>query len=254
MTTAADLSLTAVPDIPLIKPGDPLAAIFIEAIERAGIRPRDDTVFVIAQKVVSKAAGRYVNLQDIQPSARALELAVAVDKDPRLVEVILSESAEVLRASPGVLVVVHRLGYVMANAGIDRSNIESGEQVLLLPEDSDRDCAELRSQLESHFSVRLAVIVNDSVGRAWRVGSVGIALGVAGLPATVDLRGQRDLYDRPLQVTEVGLADEIAAAASLLMGQADQGQPLVLVTGLSWQAPASDGRALLRAKAHDLFR
>lgn len=259
MITKCRLELTAVAGIPLIRPGDDLAAVLADALQRTGLALESNDVLVVAQKIVSKAEGRYVDLKHVSPSPRALELAAQTAKDPRLVEVILSESSEVIRYRPGVIVVAHRLGFVMANAGVDRSNVdydgsESGERVLLLPENPDASCAMLRAQWRQRFGADPAVIINDSVGRAWRNGTVGMALGAAGLPALVDLRGHRDLFGRVLEITQVGLADEIAAAASLLMGQADEGRPLVLLRGLQWQAVPSGASVLLRPKDEDLFR
>ncbi|MCH7888969.1 MAG: coenzyme F420-0:L-glutamate ligase [Proteobacteria bacterium] len=253
----ATLALVAPPDVPLVRPGDDLGAIVIAAVERADIALDDRNVVVVAQKIVSKAEGRYVDLARVSPSPRARELAGEVDKDPRLVEVILSESSEILRYRMGVLVVAHRLGVVMANAGVDRSNVEpvdGSERILLLPENPDATCAALKARLDAHFGLRLAVIVSDSVGRAWRKGAVGIALGAAGLPALDDRVGRRDLYGRALEVTQVGLADEIASAAALLMGEADEGQPIVIVGGLDWDAPDAAAAALLRPAECDLFR
>jgi coenzyme F420-0:L-glutamate ligase/coenzyme F420-1:gamma-L-glutamate ligase len=256
--STASLTLTAVPDIPLVAPGDDLPAVLIAALERAGIVPVERDVLVVAQKIVSKAEGRGVDLVGITPSARAHELARSVDKDPRLVEVILSESEEVVAHKPGVLVVAHKLGCVLANAGIDRSNVapedEGTERVLLLPEDPDASAARLRAGLEARYGIELAVIVSDSLGRAWRNGVTGIALGAAGLPALRDMIGGKDLFGRTLEVTQTGFADEIAAAASLLMGQADEGLPAVLVRGLEWWEPATNAGVLLRPKDEDLFR
>ena len=254
---APSLTLTAIPDMPLVAAGDDLAALLIEAIDRAGLVPAEGDVLVVAQKIVSKAEDRVVDLGGVVASEPARELARAVDKDPRLVEVILAESSEVVRHRPGVLVVAHRLGLVLANAGIDRSNVAppgNAEPVLLLPEDPDASAAALKARLDAHYRTGLAVIVNDSVGRAWRNGVVGIALGAAGLPALRDMIGRTDLFGRALEVTQTGFADEIAAAASLLMGQADEGLPAVLVRGLRWREPAADARSLLRPKAQDLFR
>ena len=253
----ASLSLTAVPDIPPVEPGDNLADILIAALERAGIAPAGRDVLVVAQKIVSKAEGRYLDLNEMTPSERARDLARAVDKDPRLVEVILSESDEVVAHKPGVLVVAHKLGFVLANAGIDRSNLapqEGVERVLLLPEDPNASAAALKARIEARYGVELGVIVSDSVGRAWRNGIVGTALGAAGLPALRDMIGRKDLFGRTLDVTQTGFADEIAAAASLLMGQADEGLPAVLVRGLDWREPVGDAHALLRPKDEDLFR
>jgi coenzyme F420-0:L-glutamate ligase / coenzyme F420-1:gamma-L-glutamate ligase len=178
-------------------------------------------------------------------------------KDPRFVEVVLSESKRVVRHRPGLLIVEHRLGFVMANAGIDHSNIEGeagSERVLLLPVDPDGSAQALRQYLIGAFGVGLGVIISDSFGRPWRKGTVGVALGAAGLPALVDLRGHPDLFGRELLVTETGFADEIAAAAGLLMGQADEAVPMVLVRGLAWSAPDRPAGFLVRPAEHDLFR
>ena len=249
--------LTAVPGIPLIEPGDDLGAILIDSLKSAGIAPRDSDVLVIAQKIVSKAEGRYIDLRTVVPSARAIELARSVDKDPRIVEVILAESQEVVRHREGVLIVAHRLGFVMANAGVDQSNIqhpEGGERVLLLPADPDASCVAIKARLDDVFDCDLGIVINDSFGRAWRNGVVGVALGVAGLPSLIDLVGAPDLFGRAMRVTEVALADEIAAAASLLLGETDDGLPLVHVRGLAWDAPARNAAALVRPKEWDLFR
>ncbi len=253
------LTLTALPNIPLIQPGDDLCALILKSLADAGLQLQTDDVIVLAQKIVSKAEGRLVRLADVTPSARALELAPQLQKDPRHVEVILRESKEIVRMRPGVIVVEHRLGYVCANAGVDHSNvaphaIPADDTLLMLPLDPDRSCAELRDQLYEATGVRVGVIVNDSHGRAWRTGTVGIALGVAGVPALLDLRGTPDLFEYPLQVTQVGLADELAAAASLLMGQAAEGRPVIHIRGTPY--PLRDGNAqeLIRAKDMDLFR
>ncbi len=255
---APSLTLTAIPGLPLVAPGDDLAEVLIEGLERAGIAPLARDVLVIAQKIVSKAENRYVDLGAVTPSERARELARAVDKDPRLVELILSESEEMVAHRPGVLVVAHRLGMVLANAGIDRSNVGAQapgeERVLLLPEDPDASAAQLKARLDAHYGLDLGVIIADSLGRAWRNVVTGIALVAAGFPALRDMIGRKDLFGRTLDVTQTGFADEIAAAASLLMGQADEGLPAVLARGLDWRELATGARALLRPKAEDLFR
>ena len=255
---AATLTLTAVPGIPLIRAGDDLGAILIAALVASGLALRDEDVLVIAQKIVSKAEGRTLRLADVRPSERARALAAEVHKDARFVEVVLSESSEVVRYRRDVLIAAHRLGFVMANAGVDQSNVEhgqGGEQVLLLPRDPDASCAELKARLEDRFGVRLGVIINDSFGRAWRNGVVGVALGAAGLPALLDMIGEPDLFGRPLKVTQIALADEIAAAASLVMGEAAEARPAVLVRGLAWgERPALPAQALIRPKELDLFR
>jgi coenzyme F420-0:L-glutamate ligase / coenzyme F420-1:gamma-L-glutamate ligase len=251
------VSLFVVPEIPAIRVGDDLARILGDALEAAALPPRQNDVLVVTHKVVSKAEGRYVRLAEVSPSPRARELAAASGKDPALVEVILSESREVLRFRPGLIIVEHRLGLVLANAGIDQSNVADdgeGPRVLLLPKDPDASSAALRAALEARFGAPLAVVINDSVGRAWRHGVVGLALGAAGLSALLDLRGKRDLEGRALRVTQVGLADEIASAAELLMGEADEGRPAVLVRGLAWQGQALPAAALVREREADLFR
>ncbi len=251
---STEVTLKAVSGVPLIRPGDDLAGIVIEALAASDIALQQQDVIVLAQKIVSKAEGRYVDLTRVVPSARATTLASVVEKDPRLVEVILSESTDVLRYRPGLIITVHRLGFVMANAGVDRSNVAGSECVLLLPADPDATCSNLRRQLQDHFGVSLGVIINDSIGRAWRNGIVGTALGAAGVPALLDLRGQQDLFGRALETTQVGLADEIAAAASLVMGQAGERLPLVVVSGLRWTPCTAGARGLIRSKASDLFR
>lgn len=253
---ATELRLVTLPGIPLVRPGDDLAALIVDALARCGEALCDGDVLVIAQKIVSKAEGRVVNLGTVRPSARALTLAREIRKDPRLIELILAESDEVVRHSRDVMVVAHRLGFVMANAGIDQSNVapDGGESALLLPRDPDASCAALRARLQERTGVDVAVIINDSHGRAWRNGTVGVAIGVAGMPALLDLRGCPDLFDRSLRITELGLADEVAAAASLLMGQADEGQPVVLARGVPYARREGSARELVRPRERDLFR
>jgi coenzyme F420-0:L-glutamate ligase/coenzyme F420-1:gamma-L-glutamate ligase len=257
MTTSPRIELIGVPDFPLVQAGDDLAALIAAALERAEQQPATGDVIVVAQKIISKAEDRFVDLATVTPSERARAIGEEIQKDPRLVEVILGESTRVVRQRPGLLIVEHRLGYVMANAGVDHSNVsapDGRERVLLLPRDPDTSAEALRAKLSERFGCDLAVIVNDSFGRAWRRGTVGVALGVAGLPAAVDLRGEPDLFGQTLQTTIVGFADELAAAASLAMGQAAEALPVVLVRGLVWSAPASTGRALVRPPEEDLFR
>ena len=254
---AREVTLTALSGIKLVEPGDDLGAITVAALRDNGLAAKDGDALVVAQKIVSKAEGRYVDVATVRPSEQAIVLAAEVDKDPRFVEVVLSESKRVVRHRPGLLIVEHRLGFVMANAGIDHSNVapeDGDEQVLLLPVDPDGSAQSLRQHLMGVFGVGIAVIISDSFGRPWRKGTVGVALGAAGLPAFVDLRGHPDLFGRELLVTETGFADEIAAAAGLLMGQADEATPMVLVRGLAWSAPNVPAAALVRPAEHDLFR
>ncbi len=244
------LTLTALGGLPMVAPGDDLARLLGDAMPP----PCDGDVLVVAQKIVSKAEGRLVALDSVTPSPRAQALGAEIGKDPRLVEVILGESVRVVRSRPNLLIVEHKRGWVMANAGVDQSNIGGAGQVLLLPEDPDASAERLRAALSARFGVKLAVIVNDSFGRAWRRGTAGIAIGAAGLPTLLDLRGKPDLFGRILEVSIIGFADEIAAAASLLMGQAAEGRPAVLVRGLAWSAPDSNAAELVRPAAEDLFR
>jgi coenzyme F420-0:L-glutamate ligase / coenzyme F420-1:gamma-L-glutamate ligase len=247
------LELLAVPGFPMVQPGDDLAALIAD---RAGIL-RDHDVIVVAQKIVSKAEGRSVDLATVIPSVRAVELAAEVDKDPRLVEVILSESTRVVRSRPNLLIMQHRLGFVMANAGVDHSNvapIDGIDRALLLPVDPDGSAERLRAALEKQSGARLGVIISDSFGRPWRRGTAGVAIGAAGLPSLVDMRGLPDLFGRILEVTVIGFADEIAAAAGLLQGQAAEAQPVVVVRGLTWTAPDAPVNQLVRTPEEDLFR
>ncbi len=255
--TTASLSLHALPGIPMVQPGDDIAGLIGDGLARAGLAPQNGDVFVLAQKIISKAEGRTVLLDQVTPGPEAIELAAKIDKDPRVVQAILGEAVRVVRARPGLLIVEHRLGYVMANAGVDQSNVAPADgqaRVLLLPEDPDGSAQGIRTQLTARYGAKIGVIINDSFGRAWRRGTSGIAIGVAGLPGLVDLRGNADLFGRILEVSIIGFADEIAAAASLLMGQADEGQPVVLVRGLRWTAPEGSAADLVRPAAEDLFR
>ena len=245
---SAALSLTALPGLPMVRPGDDLAGLLAAGMARAGLTPQPGDVLAIAQKIVSKAEGRSVALESVTPSAAARRLALETEKDPRVVELILSESRRVVRARPNLIIVEHRLGFVMANAGIDQSNVGEEGHALLLPVDPDASAAALAARLG------LPVVITDSFGRAWRRGTVGVAIGVAGLPALLDLRGQPDLFGRELRVSITGFADEIAAAAGLIMGQGAEARPAVHLRGLDWSAPPNPAAELLRVGEEDLFR
>ena len=257
MPAAHRLELIALPGIPAVRQGDDLAALIRVGLRAAGLQLESGDVLVLAQKIVSKSEGRMIELASVQPGPQALALAEQTGKDPRLVELILGESARVVRAARDVLIVEHRLGYIMANAGIDQSNVadpSTGALALLLPKDPDGSAERLRRALQPDCDGALGVIINDSFGRPWRMGTVGVAIGCAGVAAVKDLRGTSDLFGRTLQVTVVGHADEIAAAASLVMGQASEGHPIVLVRGLPPSAPHSPASALLRPPRENLFK
>lgn len=253
----SSIEYTAISGVVDVEPGVDLGVEISRALRANHIELRPYDVLVVAQKIVSKSEGRFVDLSSVTPSARALDLARITGKDPRLVEVILGESVEVIRAAPRVLIVRHRLGFVMANAGVDASNVKCErlrEPVLLLPSDPDADAARLRECLRHTPTFELGVIISDSFGRPWRHGVVNVALGAAGIPSLIDRRGERDRYGRPLQMTEVAFADAIAAGAALSMGEAAEGIPVVHVRGLRWEAPSRPAIALLRDAAGDLFR
>jgi coenzyme F420-0:L-glutamate ligase/coenzyme F420-1:gamma-L-glutamate ligase len=285
------LTLTSLQHIPLIRHGDNLADMIVSALQANQIALEDNDILVLAQKVVSKAEGRAVNLARVIPSQRAMELAAKTEKDARLVELILQESNEVLRTRLGTIIVEHKLGFVCANAGIDHSNVappparsevmnhlpgtaqrgqgkcagaqgkrgegpevQGEEWVLLLPAQPDRSAEMIRQSIQAQTGKQIGILIIDSHGRAWRNGTVGIAIGIAGLPGLQDLRGKPDLFGFTLQITQVGVADELAAAASLLMGQAAEGTPIVHVRGFPYPLRQGALQELLRPKEQDLFR
>ncbi len=253
------LTLTSLPDIPLIKPGDDLADILLVSIKKAGITLADGDILVLAQKIVSKAEGRLVNLTTVIPSQEAIELAALTEKDPRFVEMVLRESCRVVRTRPGTLIVEHKLGFVCANAGIDHSNVQglwgkAEDWILLLPENPDASADGIRRKLEIAGSARLGVMVIDSHGRAWRLGTLGTTIGISGMPGLVDLRGVPDLFGYHLRVTLVAAADELAAAASLMMGQAAESTPAIHVRGFPYPLREGSLQELIRPKELDLFR
>ena len=253
------LTLTSLQHIPLIRHGDNLADIIVGALQKNAIVLAENDILVIAQKIISKAEGRAVNLAGVTPSQRAIELAGKTEKDARLVELILQESSEVIRTRLGTIIVEHKLGFVCANAGIDHSNVagagnETEEWVLLLPEEPDRSARSICQQIGSQTGRRIGVLIIDSHGRAWRNGTVGIAIGIAGLPGLQDLRGEPDLFNFTLRITQVGVADELAAAASLVMGQASEGTPVVHVRGFPYPLREGSLQELIRPKEQDLFR
>lgn len=253
------LTLTSLNNIPLIRRDDNLADIVLKSLQDTGLELQDNDILVFAQKIVSKAEGRKVNLATVSPSPRAIELAQQTEKDPRVVELMLQESNEVLRIRVGTIIVEHKLGFICANAGIDHSNVAGTgdaqeEWVLLLPENPDQSCALLRNQIESKTGKHIGIVIIDSHGRAWRNGTVGVAIGMSGVPGIVDKRGDKDLFGYTLRITVIGAADELAAAASLVMGQASEGRPVVHVRGFPYPLAEGSLKELIRPKEQDMFR
>jgi coenzyme F420-0:L-glutamate ligase/coenzyme F420-1:gamma-L-glutamate ligase len=250
------LQFHVIPDIPLIKAGDDLTAILLDGLSRLSVPLDDGDVLVLAQKIVSKAEGRLIPLASVTPGPEAIALAAETDKDPRLVQLILEESVEVMRKKPGVLIMRHRLGNVGAHAGIDQSNIEheGGECALLLPIDPDGSARRLRESVSAATGRRCGVIIADSMNRAWRLGTIGGAIGSAGLTVLDDLRGTQDLFGRELKVTVINRIDSLAATACLLMGESVQKTPAVLIKGLAPEDSTQTARDLVRPLAEDMFR
>ena len=251
-----ELILRIIPNFPMVKKGDDLVSVVLQTLDDARYRIKDGDIFVLAQKIVSKAEGRLVALESVKPSERATELATDTDKDPRLVQLILDESQEVMRSKPGVLIVRHNLGHVGAHAGIDQSNIEQEdtEKALLLPEDPDKSAKEIRNGIKEKSGKNVGVIIADSMNRPWRLGTVGEAIGCAGLTVLDDRRGETDLFGRELKVTLINRADAIAAFATLGMGETTERTPLAIVSGYEAESEYG-GRAadIIRPKEEDLF-
>jgi coenzyme F420-0:L-glutamate ligase/coenzyme F420-1:gamma-L-glutamate ligase len=254
------LTLNPVGKIPMIQPGDDLGEIINNSLKGMPLLLEDGDILVLAQKIVSKAEGRLVNLNQVEPSERALDLARSTDKDPRFVELVLRESKEVLRFRPGTIIVEHKLGFVCANAGIDHSNVRgpwgnAEDWVLLLPEDPDRSAETIRMRVQELSGVRsIGVMIIDSHGRAWRNGTVGVTIGLSQVPGIVDMRGKPDLFGYELRVTTIAAADELAAAASLVMGQAAECVPVVHVRGFPYSLREAGLRELIRSRELDMFR
>ena len=260
MTPGAHLELRALPGVPRVAPGDDLGAIVLEALARAALRLAEGDVVVVTSKLISRAEGRFCDLSTVTPTDEARAIATETGHDPRLVALILGEASAISRKARGVLVVRHRLGFGVANAGIDASNAAppaappgSGPWVVLLPRDPDGAAKELRRRLSEVSGAALGVVVTDSFGRPFRFGTVGTAIGVSGLPALCDLRGTRDLDGRALERTVTGLADQVAAAADLVAGQAAEGRGVVLVRGLAFSPVDSRASELCRPAAGDLY-
>jgi len=250
------MKLTTLTDVPEVRPGDWVADVLLTALEQNQVALAHGDVVALCQKIVSKAEDRFVALDTVVPSSRAVELAQLCNKDPRFVEVVLRQSTHVVRCAKDVLIVRHRLGFVVANAGVDQSNIEgAGGRVLLLPDDPDRSAARIRDAIGVRLGVRVGVLITDSFGRAWRLGVCGVCIGCAGLIPLVDARGRLDRFGRPLRVTQIAVADAIAAAAAFAMGEADEGRPIVVVSGVAPELLAEGASAtqLIRPAEADLF-
>jgi len=251
----SQLTLTALPDIPMVEKGDDLSEIILQSLDKVQIKLQNGDILVLAQKIVSKAEDRWVDLRTISPSPFAMDLAQKTEKDARLVEMILQESVQVIRHRPGLIIAEHRLGFICANAGIDHSNVRGSEDwVLLLPKDPDASAKRLRTDLEKASGAKIGVLIIDSHGRAWRNGTVGITIGLSGLPGLVDRRGEVDLFGYEMRATDVGAADELAAGASLLMGQVAEGTPVIHVRGFPYPLREAKLDELLREIEADLFR
>jgi len=260
LRVGSELQVRAIPGVPTIDPGDDLFEVIVSSLAGVEIELVDGDVVVIASKIVSRAEGCFVDLGGITPSDAARQLGEEVEKDPRLVELILRESTTISRKTTGALIVRHRLGFVSANAGIDSSNARpngapdgSGPWVLILPRNPDSTAAGLRTKLAEHFSAEIAVVITDSWGRPFRRGTVGFAIGVAGVPPVWDRRGATDRHGRALEATESAVADSIAAAADLVAGQADEGRPVTLIRGLRFRPSHDSSEALLRDPDNDLY-
>jgi coenzyme F420-0:L-glutamate ligase/coenzyme F420-1:gamma-L-glutamate ligase len=252
MNQPTELRIIGVPGMPEVEAGDPLPLLIADGVRAAGIQVVEGDVFVVAQKIVSKAEGCTVELAAIEPSELAREWAARYDKDARMVEVVLQESKRIVRMERGVLIAETRHGFICANAGVDASNV-APDVVTLLPADADQSARAIQSTLEREFSTRVAVIVSDTFGRPWREGIANVAIGVAGIAPLIDYRGQMDSHGRPLKVTVIAIADELASAAELLM-QKTAGVPVVIIRGFDYTAREASARELIRPPETDLFR
>jgi len=240
----------------LIEPGQDVSAEIIKALEQESIEVEDGDIFAVAQKIISKSENRYLDISNIKPSKKANELSKQINKDPKFTQAILNESKQVVKYRMGVLIVEHKLGFIHANAGIDRSNIDQKQDiVLLLPKDPDESAKKLSTALTKHYKKNISVIVTDTMGRPFRNGIVGFVIGSHNIECIVDERGNYDLFGNMLKVTQIGIADELAAAASLLMGQAAQKKPVVIIKGYKFQPnKKSKASELIRSESEDLFR
>ncbi len=251
------LSLSTIPRIPLIEPNDDLANIIFHALSSSGHKIENNDIIVVAQKIISKAEGRTVDLTTIKPSEKAIKLAEEINKDPRQIELVLSESNEIIAIKPGVIIVEHHSGVILANAGIDHSNVDNSDNkeiVCLLPKDSNESARRLKKEIENLCDKQIGIIITDSIGRPWRKGTTGVALGSAGIETIRDLRGDKDMFGCELLVSETADADSLASAACLLMGEGDNATPVILIRGYETVISDQDTNQLLRPKDEDMFR
>lgn len=255
MIRIPSFSVYAIPDIPMIQAGDDVLAIILDRLSMVGYHLEDNDVLVISSKIISKAQGQHVSLQTVTPSVEAIELAEETDKDPRIVELVLQESEMISRKRRGVLVTQHRLGFVSANSGIDQSNVQDGDEiVLLLPLDPDATAQDFCKQIQEKSNVKVGVIISDTHGRPFRIGNIGVAIGVAGLSAVKDLRGRKDLFGRTLERSQIAYADLVASTAHLLSGETDEGYPVILIRGLDISPPHGKASDMNRLPENDLYR
>ena len=253
------LALNPLKFFPLVMPGDDLVELIISSLSESNLSLENNDILVLAQKIISKSEGRQINLELVEPSPKAIELGKRCEKDPRLIELILRESKKVLRVRPGTIIVEHKLGFICANAGIDHSNVQSEyfpseKNVLLLPENPDKSAQLIKNRLDVFFGVQIGIMIIDSHGRPWRLGVVGSSIGFAGLPGLVDMRGKPDLFGEELRITQIAVADELAGAASLLMGQANEGLPAIHVRGFPYPLKEGKFQDLIRPIELDMFR
>lgn len=254
MTDLRQLKITALPEVPLIQKDDALDQMILEGLQRAGLSLQTGDAVVVTSKIVSKSEGRQFDLRAVEPSAQAFELAEQTGKDPRIVELVLQEAQSVSRVGSGVLVVQHRLGFISANGGIDQSNVDGDDNhVLLLPLDPDASAERLRHALRDQTGAEVGVVISDSHGRPFRMGNVGVAIGVAGLPALLDLRGNEDLFGRVLKISMQGYADMVASAANLLTGEGSEGRPIVHLRGLEFAPVEGHASELNRPAQQSLY-
>lgn len=252
-----DIKVIGIENIPLVKEGDDIADLILNAVDKVDIKIENTDIFVIAETIISKAEGNKINLKTIKPTPKAFELAEKTGKDPHLVEAIIQESGEILKVGPDFIISETKHGFVCANAGIDESNVENG-MATPIPEDPDRSASVIMKKIKSLTGKEVVVIISDTQGRAFREGAIGTAIGISGMSALWDRKGEKDLYGRELQTTSIAVADELAAAASILMGQANEGIPVVIIRGVNYVKNLKNDNAtskdLLRPKKYDVFR